>query len=147
MTMGYVYADIEIVNFSQLDMARRNLMDPDEVKRMRINVMVDTGALLLCINGNIQSIFDFPFVRRERFELADGSIAECDVVGSVEVIYGNRRTICEAFVLPGGSQPLLGAIPMEALNVFIHPQRQELFLDTKVALVPSIRPVGYLKGQ
>jgi predicted aspartyl protease len=147
MTMGSVYADIEIVNFSQLDMARRNLMDMDEVKRMHVNIMVDSGALLLCINENIQSIFDFPFVKRERLELADGSIAEYDVVGPVEVKYGNRRTICEAFVLPGSSQPLLGAIPMESLNVFIHPQRWELFIDTQVALAPSIKPVGYLKGQ
>ncbi len=32
-------------------------------------------------------------------------------------------------MLPGDSEPLLGAIPMEEMDVLIHPQRQELVVN------------------
>lgn len=54
--MGQVYAEIEIINSMELGMAKRHLIDQDDVKRMFITALVDTGANLLCINENIQSI-------------------------------------------------------------------------------------------
>lgn len=43
--------------------------------------------------------------------------------------FANRKAACNAFVLPGNSEPLLGAIPMEEMDVMIHPQRQELVVN------------------
>jgi clan AA aspartic protease len=143
--MGYVYADIEIVNPSELEMARRHIIGQEEVKQMRINVLVDSGAYLLCINENIQAIFDFPFVKKERLELADGSIEVYDIVGPIEIIFADQKTCCNAFVLPGSSKPLLGAVPMELLNLVLHPLRQKLVVDTELPMLPSIRPLGILK--
>jgi hypothetical protein len=145
MAMGYVYADIEIVNPVELENARRHRIGQEEVKQMHLHVLVDSGAYLLCINENIQLIFDFPFVKKSRLELADGSIGEYDVVGPIEVRFADRKANCDAFVLPGDSKPLLGAVAMESLNVLIHPSRQELMLDTELPMLPSIRPIGILK--
>jgi hypothetical protein len=55
---------------------------------------------------------------------------ECDVVGWVEIKFGNRRANCDAHVLPGNSEPLLGAIPMEIMDVVIEMKRQELVVNT-----------------
>ncbi len=51
------------------------------------------------------------------------------MVGPVTVLFANRKAVCNAFVLPGDSEPLLGAIPMEEMDVMIHPQRQELIVN------------------
>jgi len=51
------------------------------------------------------------------------------VVAPVELRFKNRATTCRAIVLPGDSEPLLGAIPMEDMDVLIHPLRQELILN------------------
>jgi hypothetical protein len=61
--------------------------------------------------------------------LADGSIVECNVVSHVELKFKNRRTMCNAMVLPGDNEPLLGAIPLEDMDVLIHPLRQELIVN------------------
>jgi hypothetical protein len=61
--------------------------------------------------------------------MADGSILSCDVVSPVELKFKNRRTVCSAMVLPGDSEPLLGAIPLEDMDVLIHPLRQELIVN------------------
>ena len=83
---------------------------------------------MLAINENIQEQLQLPIVEKRKVELANGSIEEYDVVSQVELRFKNRRTICNAIVLPGGSEPLLGAIPLEDMDVLIHPARQELIV-------------------
>lgn len=61
--------------------------------------------------------------------MADGSVVEYDVVGPVKVKFKNRTAVCNAFVLQGNNEPLLGAIPMEEMDVLIHPVRQELLVN------------------
>lgn len=127
--MGLVYADIELINGFDLEMAKRNMIGLEEVKRIWVNSLVDTGALMLCINENIQEQLQFPVVEKRKAETADGRIVECDVVAYVEVRFRNRQTSCRAMVLPGDNEVLLGAIPLEDMDVLIHPQRQELIVN------------------
>lgn len=124
-----VYADMEIINGEELGMARRGLIDQDEVKRLFINILVDTGSYMLAINESIQQILQLPVVERKRARLADGSVIECNVVSPVELRFKNRRSVCSALVLPGNTEPLLGAIPLEEMDVLIHPLRQELIVN------------------
>lgn len=124
-----VYADMEIINGEELGMARRGLIDQDEVKRLFINILVDTGSYMLAINESIQHILQLPVVERKRARLADGSVIECNVVSPVELRFKNRRSVCSALVLPGNTEPLLGAIPLKEMDVLIHPLRQELIVN------------------
>jgi clan AA aspartic protease len=127
--MGLVYAEIELINGGDLELARRNYIGEDEIKRMRVNALVDTGSLNLAINENIQEQLQLPVVETRKVQLANGNIIECDVVAPVELRFKNRATTCRAMVLPGDSEPLLGAIPLEDMDVLIHPQRQELIVN------------------
>ena len=127
--MGLVYAEIELINSGDLEIVRRSLMDIDEVKRMWVTSLVDTGSYMLCINESIQEQLQFPIVEKRKGQLADGSIQEFDVVTNVELKFKNRRTLCNAMVLPGDSEVLLGAIPLEDMDVLIHPLRQELIVN------------------
>jgi clan AA aspartic protease len=127
--MGLVYADIELINGEDITLARRHIIGEEEIKRMNISMLVDSGAYNLCINETIQEQLQFPVVDKRSAETADGRIVECLMVGNVEVRFKNRATTCRAMVLPGNCEPLLGAIPMEDMDVIIHPQRQELLVN------------------
>jgi clan AA aspartic protease len=127
--MGLVHAEIEIINGDDLSLTRRNLMDKDEVRRMTVSMLVDSGAYNLCINEVIQEQMEFPLVEKRKAQMANGSIEEFDVVGNVEVRFKNRATTCRAMVLPGDSEPLFGAINMEDMDLIIHPLRQELLVN------------------
>lgn len=127
--MGLIHAEIELINGDDLALARRHYLDQDEVKRMWVTALVDTGSYMLCINENIQEQLQLPIVEKRKGQLANGEIVEYDVVSSVELRFKNRRTICNAMVLPGDSEVLLGAIPLEDMDVLIHPQRQELIVN------------------
>ena len=126
--MGLVYADVELINGIDLADAKRHMIGEDEIKRMSINILVDTGSYMLAINENIQEQLQLPIVEKRKAQLANGHIVECDVVAPVELRFKNRATTCRAMVLPGDSEPLLGAIPLEDMDVLIHPLRQELIV-------------------
>jgi clan AA aspartic protease len=127
--MGLVYAEITLINGEDLILSKRHIIGKEEVKQMKINMLVDTGAYMMAINDTIQSQMELPFIEKRKVQLADGRVVEYDVVGPVEVRFANRIATCNAFVLPGDSEPLLGSIPMEEMDVLVHPQRQQLVVN------------------
>jgi clan AA aspartic protease len=127
--MGLVCAEIELINGDDLALHRRNIIGEDEIKRMKVTALVDTGSYMLCINENIQEQLQLPIVEKRKAQLANGEIVECDVVAPLEVKFKNRRTSINAMVLPGNNEVLLGAIPLEDMDVLIHPLRQELIVN------------------
>jgi clan AA aspartic protease len=127
--MGTVHAEIELISVEDSMLARRHVIGEDEIKSTRVRMLVDSGSYLMAINENIQAYLDLPFVYRQYATLADGRVLECDVVGPIKVKFANRHATCNAFVLPEDSEPLLGAIPMEEMDVMIDMKRQELVVN------------------
>ena len=126
--MGLAYAEIEIMNGYDVESARLCKIGIEEIKRMNVSFLVDTGSALLCINENIQDVLQLPVDGKQKAQTADGTIIECDIVSLVKLRFQNRQTTCRAMVLPGDSEPLLGAIPLEDMDVIIHPKRNELIV-------------------
>ena len=127
--MGLIYAEIELINGEDLVLARRHFVGEDGIKSMTVNMLVDTGGVYMCINENIQEQLQLPVLEQRKGQLANGHIVEYDVVGPLEVRFKNRRCSVDAMVLPGDNEPLLGAIPLEDMDVLVHPLRQELIVN------------------
>ncbi len=127
--MGLVYADIELINGEDIVLARRHIIGEEEIKRMNINMLVDTGSYYLCINETIQEQLSLPVIEKRKAQLANETVEEYEVVGPIELRFKNRRCNVDAMVLKGDNEPLLGAIPMEDMDVLVHPLRQELIVN------------------
>lgn len=115
--MGLVFADIMLINGDDLAMAKRHIIGEDEVRKMSVHMMVDSGAYMMAIIESIQAQLELTYIEKRKAILADGSVQEYDVVGPIHVKFQNRTAICSAMVLKGDSEPLLGAIPMEEMPV------------------------------
>jgi clan AA aspartic protease len=129
--MGYVYAEIELINGDDLAFNRAGILPENEIRLVRINALVDTGALDLVINEEVQEQLDLPLLHQRTIWLADETQRQVDMVGPVEIRFENRSTIVKAIVLPGAEQVLLGAIPLEGLDVFIDPINESLVVNPK----------------
>ena len=127
--MGLVYAEIALINAIDLGLAKRAQIGDEEVKRMHVNMLVDTGSVYMCINESVQEQLSLTVIEKRKGQLADGSIVEYDVVGPKEVKFKNRRCVAGAMVLPGNNEMLLGAIPLEDMDVLIYPYRRELIVN------------------
>jgi clan AA aspartic protease len=127
--MGLVYADIRLANAGEIYMAQLGYISPEAVKRAEVHALVDTGAYMLSINETLRSQLNLLKVGEQLAELADGTQISLDIVGPIEVRFANRFTNVNAMVLPGDSEVLLGAIPMEDLDVLVDPKRQQLIVN------------------
>jgi clan AA aspartic protease len=124
-----VYAEITLLNAGDLGMAKRNIIGLEEVREMTVTMVVDSGAYMMAINETIKEQLGLLFIEKRKSIMADGSVVEHDVVGPIIVKFANLTAVCNAVVLQGDNEPLLGAIPMEEMDVIIHPRRQELLVN------------------
>jgi clan AA aspartic protease len=124
--MGLTYANIELVNGDDITFAKKGIIGKDEIRQITVHAMVDTGSIMLCINETIKEALGLDVVGRRRSELANGEILELDVVGPITVRYLDRDCVTRAILLPNDSEPLLGAIPMEEMDLYVNPGRNEL---------------------
>jgi clan AA aspartic protease len=124
--MGLVYADITLQNSCDLEMKRRGVLSEGSVHQMNVKALVDTGAITLTINDKIARQLDLAVQDQVVIELADGARGKGDLVGPVNIRFQNRITACLALVLPDANEVLLGAIPMEGMDVVIDPKSEQL---------------------
>ncbi len=127
--MGLIIADLELLNAGDIYAAQMGYIEKKEVKKIKVKALVDSGAYMLAINENVKLQLNLPKVDEQVAELANGMMQKVDVVGPVEVRFKNRSTTCRAVVLPGDTQMLLGAIPMEDMDVTIDPKKQQLIVN------------------
>jgi len=105
--MGMVYADITLINADDIALAKRHLIGEEEIKKMTVNMAVDSGAYMMAINETIQAQLGLSFIEKRKAIMADGSVNEYDVVGPIQVKFANRTATCSAMVLQGDNEPLL----------------------------------------
>ena len=127
--MGLVYAQIKLVNSDDKALHRSGYISKDEIRQMNVTAMVDSGAIMMVINENIKTQLGLASINFQEAQLADGSLVELEIVGPLEVIFENRRSTCDAMVIPGDNEILLGAIPMEQMDVMIHPKENRLIVN------------------
>ncbi len=97
-----------------LDNPRFDSMEPVEVE-----ALADTGALFLCIPDHVANQLRLTETSKKEITTADGKRQLCPYVGPVHVRFGNRECYVGAVVL--GDQVLLGAVPMEDLDLVVVP--------------------------
>ena len=111
--MGLVVGKIVLAN------PRKPKLAPVEIE-----VLADSGAVHLCIPPHVQMQLGLEEIARKEVILADGSQRLVPYVGPVEVRFKNRVGFVGALMM--GDQALLGAIPMEDMDLVILPKAKKL---------------------
>jgi clan AA aspartic protease len=127
--MGLIYADLTLVNYADLANSENGFITKDKVRSVKVNAMVDTGCENFTINESVFQQLGLHEEWREPFEMADGTIAELPVSGGISIFFENRQTIVHAAVVPGNTDVLLGAIPMQSMDVLIDPRQEKLVVN------------------
>lgn len=134
--MGFVYADIELIRTDDLALAKAGVIRDDQVRRMTVTALVDSGSYTLAINSRIRDQLGLDKIEERQAELADGNRVNVEVVGPVDIKFANRGSTVRAMVLPGDAEVLLGAIPLEDMDVQIDPRRRKLIVNPDYPYIP-----------
>ena len=100
-----------------------NPKEPD-LQPLAVEALVDTGALHLCIPEHIAIQLKLDTADEKEVTLADGSKRLVPYVGPVQVAFANRTGFVGALVM--GDQTLIGAIPMEDMDLVVIPKTRTL---------------------
>ncbi|HUO84633.1 MAG TPA: clan AA aspartic protease [Thermoanaerobaculia bacterium] len=100
-----------------LKLRNPRMPDLDEVE---VEALADTGSVHLCIPEHVQIQLQLEAVDSKEATLADGSRRLVPYVGPIEVRFENRVGFVGALVM--GDQVLLGAIPMEDMDLVVVPR-------------------------
>ena len=122
--MSLVQTEITLKNANDLMAVRSGYIKEHEVRQITVPALVDTGAWTLVINESTREKLGLDLLGTESGTLADGTKDEYNLAGPLEVRWKNRRTTCESLVLPEAEDILLGAIPLEAMDLTINPRRE-----------------------
>jgi clan AA aspartic protease len=136
--MGYVQAEIELISEDDVLRNYDGLLPENEIRSVTTMALVDTGAWDLVINEEVQQRLNLRLVGKQPVKLANETVVEVDIVGPVVIRFEDRRAITTAIVLPGTSEVLLGAYPLEGLDAFVDPKRQILRLNPKTPGNPTL---------
>lgn len=98
-----------------------------ELEPVEVDALADTGAVHLCIPSHIQIQLKLEEIDKKEVTLADGSRKLVPYVGPIELRYKNRVGFSGALVM--GDQPLLGAIPMEDMDLVVVPKTRKVIVN------------------
>lgn len=124
--MGHVFASLELSNPRE-----PNLLP------LQVTALVDTGALMLCLPEGVAKQLNLQPESLRAVSFADGRGADAPYVGPVKVAFGER--FCHVGALILGDEVLLGAVPMEDMDLVVHPGKRELTVNPEYPNMPHAR--------
>jgi clan AA aspartic protease len=124
--MGEVRTEITLVNSRDTGNAQDGLIPKSEIRQLAVNAVVDTGAVTLIINEETREKLGLRVLRTTEATVAGGGKVQTRITEPVDVRWKDRETSCRAVVLPGEKDVLLGALPLEGMDLTINPLRNEV---------------------
>lgn len=112
----------------------KNPREP-KLKPVEVAALVDSGAVHLCIPEHIMLQLKLEEIDKKEMSLADGRKELVPYVGPIEIRFKNRVGFAGALVM--GDQVLLGAIPMEDMDLVVIPRTRVLDVNPESPNVAS----------
>jgi clan AA aspartic protease len=124
--MGHVFAEIELSN-PRLP----------QLKSVRVRALAHTGAVLLCIPEHVALQLQLETESEREVSVADSRRKKVPYVGPVRVAFDGRMCFVGALVL--GDGVLLGAVPMEDMDLVVAPGRRSVTANPDSPNIPHAR--------
>ena len=124
--MGHLFTEIELSSPREQQLAS-----------IKVSALADTGALMLCIPEHVALQLKLSTESLREVSMADGRNMNVPYVGPIKVTFGDRFCYVGALVL--GDEVLLGAVPMEDMDLVVNPGRREITVDPASPNIPHAR--------
>ena len=121
-----VKVSVELENFGDRLLVMRGAISEAEVRSERVEILADTGSTLMMLPQDLVERLGLIELRKGVVTYADERKEERPIAGVVTVRVGDRAAQVECVVGPPNSEPLLGQIPIESLDLLVDCARHQL---------------------
>jgi clan AA aspartic protease len=125
-SMGQVFAELTLRNEWDVALAYKGVIKPEEVRTITVTAIVDTGAYSLMLDEETSQKLGLEKTGDQKIRIANGQRIECPVTTPVEINWKDRQSIMCAVTVPGLPQTLMGLLPLEEMDLIVHPNKHEL---------------------
>ena len=115
--MGEIVASMELENTDDRGVVSEGLRDESTVRRATVEGVVDTGAVMLVLPEDVVGRLGLATQRKVVVTYADERRELRPVAGPVTVQIGDRGMNADCIIGPPLSEPLIGQIVLEALDL------------------------------
>ena len=123
--MGIVHAEIILKNSGDVINVRSGIIKEPEIRQTKVRAVVDTGAMTMVINEQLRQQLGLRIVGSKQATLVNNAKETVQIAETVEIHWKNRSMTCQPWVT-GAGKILLGAIPLENMDLIVDPAGQEL---------------------
>jgi len=102
---------------------------------IEVEAFVDIGVMHLCVPERLVAQLEFNEREKREMTLVNGAKCLIPYVGPVEVLFGDRS--CFVGALAMGDEVLLGAIPMEDMDLVVLPLTREVTVNPLSPNIPT----------
>jgi clan AA aspartic protease len=124
--MGTFTEEIILENSADRLFADHGYIKESEIRAVKVQAMPDTGAWTLIINEEVFRQLGLAVKGETSSTLVDGSVAQYKITAPVKIQWKDRSTELPSVVIPGAHEVLLGALPLEAMDLMVDPVRKTL---------------------
>jgi clan AA aspartic protease len=124
--MGTVYAELTLRNEWDVGQAANGFIRDDEIRTVTITAIVDTGSYSLMLDEQTVQRLGLGTTGEKRIRIANGERIVCSVTTPVEINWKDRQSVMSVISVPGLPQNLLGLLPLEDMDLIVHPHKHEL---------------------
>lgn len=122
--MGLISVEVELANPKE-----------PKLKPMTVEALVDTGAMTICIPQHVALQLQLDEIEKREVTTAHERTHIVPYVGPIQIRFQNRTCFTGALVL--GDSVLLGAVPMEDMDLVVSPSGQTVTVNPKSPNIPS----------
>ncbi len=125
-SMGRFSVEVEPANNDDVVLAKAGHLPEDQVRRIKLRGVVDSGAMRLVLPEAAARQLGLPRAGDVNVRYADNHTARRETVKGVLLTHANRDGVFDAVVEPSRDSALIGAIVTETLDLVIDCGRQAL---------------------
>lgn len=137
--MGEVKVELELENTIDRELLRLRHIEEKQLRSARVQALVDSGAVMLVLPQDLVEALGLREVGKVIVTYADERKEERPLAGVVTVRVGDRSTSLNCVVGPPNSEPLLGHVVLETMDLLIDPVQQRLVPRPESPFLPLLK--------
>lgn len=141
--MGEVKVAIELENTKDRAVYEGGYLAADKIRSMTVQMVVDTGAVLVMLPQDLVEALGLSTQRKAIVTYADERKEERKeewaIAGPLTVRFGDRSATTECIVGPPASEPLLGQVPLEVMDLLVDPVQRRLTPRPESPYLPMLK--------
>ncbi|TGM10751.1 hypothetical protein EHQ81_18210 [Leptospira selangorensis] len=125
MDLGRIYQKAELENTADVLAYKSGNLVQDRIRKVEIEFLVDTGASMVCLPGDLIQILGLQPMYTRPAITANGTV-QTKVYSPIQLKIWDRKCNMEVMELPIGTPPLLGYLALETLDLYPNPKKKIL---------------------